>query len=166
MADKTISQLEVANTILKTDYIIVDNTEVTRRAEVNSLSSLYATNNNFNTLSSTVNTLAESVARLDGSLINVLSLSGATYTLQLSNLGAYIRKFHSSSHTIVIPDSSAVSFQVGSTFVIRNTSSSSLTISSSPIVTLSYFADLSANILDQYASAQIVCVGTDNWDII
>ena len=166
MASKTISQLEVANTILKTDYIIVDNTEVTRRAEVNSLSSLYATSNNFNTLSSTVNTLAESVARLDGSLINVLSLSGATYTLQLSNLGSYIRKFYSSPHTIIIPDSSAINFQVGSTFVIRNTSSSSLTISSSPAVNLSYFADLSANILDQYASAQIVCVGNDNWDII
>lgn len=112
------------------------------------------------------NALSESVARIDGSLINVLSLSGDTYTLQLSNLGAYIRKFHSSPHTIIIPNSSDVSFQVGSTFVIRNTSSSSLTISSGSTVSLSYFADLSANILDQYASAQIVCVGTDNWDII
>ncbi len=166
MADKTISQLEVASTILKTDYIIVDNTEVTRRAEVNSLTGLYVTNSKFNTLSSTVNALTESVARLDGSLINVLSLSGVTYTLQLSNLGSYIRKFHNSPHTIIIPDSNAVNFQIGSTFVIRNTGSSSLTISSGPAVNLSYFTDLSANTLDQYASAQIVCVGTDNWDII
>jgi hypothetical protein len=51
MADKTISQLEVANTIFKTDYIIVDNTEVTKRAEVGSLSSLYVTSNRFNELS-------------------------------------------------------------------------------------------------------------------
>ena len=112
------------------------------------------------------NALSESVSRIDGSLINVLSLSAETYTLQLSNLGSYIRKFHTAPHTIIIPDSSAVNFQIGSTFVIRNTSSSSLTISSSPVVNLSYFSDLSANILDQYASAQIVCVGTDNWDII
>ena len=166
MADKTISQLEVASTILKTDYIIVDNTEVTRRAEVNSLSGLYATANSFNTLSNNVSALSESVARFDGSLINVLSLSASSYTLQLSDLGSYIRKFHTSPHTIIIPDSSAVNFLIGSTFVIRNTSSNSLTISSSPTVNLSYFADLSANILDQYASAQIVCVGTDNWDII
>jgi hypothetical protein len=166
MADKRISQLDIATSVLGSDYLIVDNTEVTKRAVVNSLSSVYTFNTNFNTLNTTVGVLSDAVARLDGSLINVLSLSGQTYTLQLSNLGAYIRKYHGSPHTIIIPNSSDVSFQVGSTFVIRNTSSSTLTISSGPAVSLSYFADLSANILDQYASAQIVCVGTDNWDII
>ena len=159
MAETKITQLTISPSIDGTEYLIVDNTEVTRRTQINSLSSIYVVNSNFNALNTTV-------SRLDGSLINVLSLSGQTYTLQLSNLGAYIRKYHSSPHTIIIPNSSDVSFQVGSTFVIRNTSSSSLTISSSPAVNLSYFADLSANVVDQYASAQIVCVGTDNWDII
>lgn len=112
------------------------------------------------------NNLSDSVNRLDGSLINVISLSSYSYTLQLSSVGAYIRKHHDSPHVIIIPNFNDVAFQTGSTFVIRNTSSSSLTISGSPTVNLSYFVDLSANILDQNASAQIVCVGTDNWDII
>lgn len=166
MADKRISQLDIATSILGSDYLIIDDTEVTKRAEVNSLSSIYTLDTNFNTLNTTVSGLSDAVGRLDGSLINVISLSGQTYTLQLSDLGAYIRKYHSSPHTIIIPSSSDVPFQTGSTFVIRNTSSSTLTISSGPAVTLSYFTDLSANILDQYTSAQIVCVGTDNWDII
>jgi hypothetical protein len=159
MDDKRISQLDTANNVVVSDYIIVDNTEVTKRATVGSLSSIFA-------FKTTVDDISDAVNRLDGSLVNVVSLSGATYKLQQSNLGAYIRKYHTSSHTIVIPNFSEVPFQVGSTFIIRNTSSSTLTISGDSNITLSYFTDLSANILDESASAQIVCVGTDNWDII
>jgi len=159
MADKKISQLDIISTVTGEEYIIVDNNVTTSRTAINTLSSLYTPINNYNAL-------YESVARIDGSLINILSLSALTYTLQLSNLGTYIRKFHTSAHTIVIPTSASIPFAVGSTFTIRNTGTSSLTISASPTVTLTYYTDLSANILDQYASAQIVCVETNSWDII
>ena len=115
--------------------------------------------NSFNNLQNFVN-------NINGSLINVLSLSGYTYTLKLSDLGYYIRKYHTDSHTIIIPSNQNVPFQIGSTFVIRNTSLNSLTISGSNGVTLNYFTDLSANILDQNTSAQIIYIGNNIWDII
>ena len=39
MADKSISQLDIATTVLGTDYFIIDNEVATKRATVNSLSS-------------------------------------------------------------------------------------------------------------------------------
>lgn len=112
------------------------------------------------------NNLQNSVNNINGSLINILSLSGYTYTLQLSDLGYYIRKYHTNLHTIIIPSNQNIPFQIGSTFVIRNTSLNSLIISGSNNVILNYFDDLSANILDQNTSAQIIYIGNNIWDII
>lgn len=166
MAGTPISQLSEAPSLKPSDYLIVDNGEVTRKTAVGSLSGTFVVNSSFNALTATVNTLSNSVARLDGSLVQVINLSGQSVTLSLSHLGAYIRKSHTSPHTIIIPTFQAVNFSIGSTMILRNTSTSLLTVSASPTVTLSYFADLSANILEQNAAAQIVCVGENQWDIV
>jgi hypothetical protein len=98
--------------------------------------------------------------------VQVTNISAFTYTIALSDSSSYIRKGFESEHIILIPSFVQAAFEIGSIITIRNISTSKLTISCLPTITLNFFADLSANILDQYASAQIVCVGTDNWDII
>lgn len=161
MAETKISQLTISPSIDGTEYLIVDNTEVTRRTQINSLSSVYVVNSKFNNLFNIV-------SRFNGGpLVSVLNLSAGTYTLQLSNLGTgnYIRKSHTSNHTLIIPTLDSVPFPIGSTFIIRNMSANTLTISASPSIILSYSTVLSTNILEQNASAQLVCVGINSWDI-
>ena len=116
--------------------------------------------NSFNNLQNIVNNIP------NPSITNVLNISGYAYTLQLSDLGFYIRKYHNNTHTIIIPSIQNVSFNIGSLITIRNASTSSLIISGQSGVSLNYFIDLSANILDSNASAQIIYVGNNSWDII
>lgn len=133
---------------------------------VQSNSSNWDNSSSVNILSSSVIELSADIEILKGGVSDILNLSGYTYTLQLSNLGSYIRKSHTEYHNIIIPSNIEVSFSIGSSFIIRNTSSNSLIISSGPAVTLNYISDLSSNILDQHFAAQIICVGTNEWDIV
>ena len=68
MAETKITQLTISPSIDGTEYLIVDNTEVTRRTQINSLSSIYVVNSNFNALLNTVNVISETVARLDSQI--------------------------------------------------------------------------------------------------
>jgi hypothetical protein len=98
--------------------------------------------------------------------INIANVSGLTYTLQLSDAGAYIRKSHDSPHSITVPHNDTTEYTIGTSIVIRNACSNVLTISGASGVDLSYFEDLSANIVDPNSSAQIIYIGTNNWDIV
>lgn len=144
----------------------MDNVNTTVQSNSANWDTAYNTSNSLNLSSGLWNNAYTSVEVLKTGISNILNLSGFTYTLQLSNLGSYIRKSYTSYHNIIIPSNIEVPFSIGSSFVIRNTSSNSLIISSGPTVTLNYISDLSSNILDQHFAAQIICVGTNEWDIV
>jgi hypothetical protein len=200
MASTKISQLEIASSVKGSDFIIIDNTEVTRRYAignlidtlsrlignsqiqsisstiftelsntlVNTLSGL-ANNSQIQTISSTIFTeLSNTIVNTNWNIpsLTITNVSGLIYKLQLSDAGTYIRKSHDSPHYITIPRNDDVEYTIGTNIVIRNASSNLLTISGDSGVELSYFVDLSANILDPNTSAQIVYTGTNNWDIV
>ena len=60
MTETKISQLAISSSLNGTEYLIVDNTEVTRRTTINSLSSVLTLTNNqeFNELKNTIKTLS------------------------------------------------------------------------------------------------------------
>lgn len=102
MADKTISQLEVADTILSTDYIIIDNTEVTRRAEVSSLSSLYVPNSITTSAGLTILGATDHQAQITA-LTNITDTSDTTINLTIADSGKIIHCTSPYAVTINMP---------------------------------------------------------------
>ena len=111
MADKTISQLNVVDTIYDSDYIVIDNTEVTMRSKVGNLSGIYVTNAEYNILDNLVTSLSGSWQSAASGVSNLATVSSEwdsvftttntnsgnwqdTYTLNTANsakwLNAYI----------------------------------------------------------------------------
>lgn len=136
-----IRDLDTLETLQGNEFFVTDNSSVTKKITLSNISTY-------------INKLP------------VQTIYDTSYSLQLSNVNSYIRKHHNLNHTIVIPTSSQVSFPVGSVIFIRNTSTNNLTLSTDPGVMLTYTVDLSANILRQHSTAQIIYVGDNTWDII
>jgi hypothetical protein len=102
MADKTISQLEVADTILSTDYIIIDNTEVTRRAEVSSLSGLYVPNSITTSAGRTILSATNHQAQITA-LSNITDNGSTTINLTIADSGKIIHCTSPYAVTINMP---------------------------------------------------------------
>ena len=131
----------------------------------NTFTTVQSNSSNWRDLYTTVQTNSANWTA-DGYITNIKNISGFTYTLSTSDIGSYIRKGHTSPHNIIIPTSTQAPFTIGSILTIRNTSTSILTISCSPVVTLNFITDLNSNILDRNVTAQVVCVGINEWDIV
>jgi hypothetical protein len=98
--------------------------------------------------------------------IQTTTLSGLTYTLSLSDFGYFIRKFHSSDHTIIIPSHAMVPFINGVALTIRNGGTGTMTLSASPGVTLNYNTIYGSNVLDANTTAVILKVSDNEWDVV
>ena len=131
----------------------------------NNYTTTNANSSNWSNAYSSVNNLSANW-NSGAATVNVRSISALTYTVTLSDVGTYIRKGHTEPHTIIIPTFSQIPFNIGNVLLIRNISTNNLTITSAPSVTLNYFAELSANIIEQNSTAQLICVDTNVWDIV
>jgi hypothetical protein len=95
-------------------------------------------------------------------------ISGSTYTISVSDVGVYVRKYHSTNHFIIIPLLTPSNILIaGSSITVRNAGLSSLTLSANNINTiLNYDLSYSANIIDPKNTTQIIYLGDNTWDII
>jgi hypothetical protein len=141
MPNIRIKDLDTLDSLQGNEFFITDDTSVTKKITLSNVSTF-------------INKLP------------IQTIYNTSYSLQLSNVNSYIRKHHNLNHTIVIPASSQVAFPVGSIIFIRNASTNNLTLSTDSGVMLTYAVDLSANILKQHSTAQIIYVGDNTWDII
>jgi hypothetical protein len=97
--------------------------------------------------------------------IPYVNINGPTYTIQLSDIGYYIRKSYTSSHLIYLPTS--IYFPSNVLLSIRNVGTGTLTLTSSNIgVTLNYDNVGLANVVVPNTSIQVYHVGSGVWDLV
>jgi hypothetical protein len=94
MAETKISQLTISPSIDGTEYLIVDNTEVTRRTTINSLSTVYSLTNKqeFNELKNEFTELKNGIETLSGNWAGYLKVNNIIedYNIQPSDAGGII----------------------------------------------------------------------------
>lgn len=125
--------------------------------------------NNWNNTYNTVQSNSASWSSGGGTSNTLISfISGSTYTISVSDAGIYIRKYHNTTHSVIIPLLTPSNIlRAGSSITVRNSGLSSLTLSANNISTvLNYDISYSANIIDPKNTAQILYLGDNNWDII
>jgi hypothetical protein len=151
-----LNTLKIDVEILKDNYDVINN---------NSNINIDNWNNTYNTVQSN----SASWSSGGGTSNTLISfISGSTYTISVSDVGVYVRKYHDTNHFIIIPLLTPSNILIaGSSITVRNSGLSSLTLSANNISTvLNYDISYSANIIDPKNTAQILYLGDNNWDII
>ena len=136
----------------------------------NTYTTVQATSSKWNNTTSVVQANSASwvsgVSGVSSTLINFIS--GFTYTISVSDAGLYVRKYHDTTHFVIIPVFTPSNIlRTGSSITVRNAGLSSLTLSANNINTiLHYDLSYSANIIDPKNTTQIIYLGDNTWDII
>ena len=97
-------------------------------------------------------------------MVEFTNISAYSYTAALSNIGTIIRKYHTSSHVLVIPPINTVAWPEKAYITIRNIGVGDLTITPGAGVTFNNITG--RDVLGKWETAQILRVLDNNWDII
>lgn len=108
---------------------------------------------------------------ITGTLVgNVLSpivtVTGTTYTLLLSDSNKYLRTTNSSSVAITIPLNSSVEFPIGTSISIEQANSGVVTVSGDGGVTVNTPSAAGNKTNGQYTVVSIVKIDTNAWTLI
>lgn len=108
---------------------------------------------------------------INGALVgNVLSpivtVTGTTYTLLLSDGSKYLRTTNSSSVTITIPLNSSVEFPIGTSISIEQADIGVVTVSGGGVVTVNVPSTAGDKTDGQYTVISIVKVDINTWTLI
>jgi len=178
MASTKITQLEISTSLDGSEYLIVDNTEVTRRTTINSLTSigLFVPTATFNTLSTQYTSLStdiwnntyttvqtNSATWNNASTVQITPISTTTYILALSDVGSYMRLTGDSNKVIAIPSQTVVNWPLGAMITIRNSSSiATFGLSGGVDVTLSSITSA----FSPLQSTQCIYISSNLWDVL
>lgn len=90
--------------------------------------------------------------------------TGSARTLALGDAGGYVRMDNSSANTVTVPPNSSVAFSVGTQVHIHQAGAGQTTIAAGAGVTINTPETL--KLRDQHATATLVKVATDEWDLM
>ena len=97
-----------------------------------------------------------------GVLNGINTQTGASYTLQLSDVGKLVQMNNNSENTVIIPSSSSVNFPIGTEIAIQKYGAGDTTIQADTDVILRD-PNSGATISTQYDLRVILKIGTDEW---
>ena len=156
-----IPDLPVASPVTGDMKLIIDN-GVSYYVTTDTLSSTisYAINSNASELSAAAYTSVYSTLFTQ----QYINQSGLTYTLVLSDIGYVVRRDHASDHSVIVPVNV---FPDNTILTIRNLGTGDMTISPENLgVNLNYSISLSSNIIEPHFTAQLLHIGSNEWDIL
>lgn len=97
-----------------------------------------------------------------GTEIGVNNQVGTSYTLVLGDQDAIVRMNNSSPNTVTVPPESSVDFPVGAVVMVSQVGTGTTSIAAGSGVTLNAAA---TSLTEQWASASLVKVAADTWDL-
>jgi hypothetical protein len=87
------------------------------------------------------------------------------YTLALSDEGALVRMNKATANTLTVPTNASVAFPIGTSVAVRQVGAGVTTLAAAGGVTINN-PGTDLNMAKQFATALLVKVGTDEWDLI
>jgi hypothetical protein len=100
-----------------------------------------------------------------GELVGIVTESGTSRTLGLTDKGKDIRCTSSSATTVTVPPNSSVAFPIGSVVTLTQAGTGQVSVAEGSGVTVNFAASLTATTAEQFAVVQIKKVATDEWDL-
>lgn len=118
----------------------------------------------FTTLAATGDTTLDGTAVAKEGM-PIVTESGTSKTLALTDIGGYIRTTNGSAVTITVPPNSSVAFPTGTEAVVFQAGAGQVTFAAGSGVTINS-KDSNLNLTGQYSSGTLKKVATDEWDLI
>jgi hypothetical protein len=97
--------------------------------------------------------------------VSVNTQTGTSYTLVASDAGKLVTLDNASGITLTVPPESSVAFSTGATIAVAQLGAGTVTVAGGAGVTVSSLDD-ATDLADQYATASLVKVGSDNWLLV
>ena len=99
-----------------------------------------------------------------GGAVEIVTESGTSRTLQLSDAYKYIRTTNGSAVTITVPPNSSVAFETGTQIDLFQDGAGQVTFAEGSGVTINSFLGL--KIANQYQAVSLIKVNTNEWDLV